>query len=119
MVSLYRKERFIRNCLTNTQFLYALKKITEESLLITQTCLCSKQPFLKTLIKGKIYIFLIFAKNIDCGYMLALPQEVVLRSTHDLCFRAKIRKKCIPLYTPILPYKSGVKGGLHYTEMLA
>ena len=31
MVSLDRKGRSIRNCLTNTQFLYALKKITEES----------------------------------------------------------------------------------------
>ena len=29
-------------------------------------------------------IFLIFAQNIDSG-------------THNLCFRAKIRKKCIPL----------------------
>ena len=30
-------------------------------------------------------IFLIFAQHIDCGY------------THNLCFRAKIRKKRIPL----------------------
>ena len=35
-------------------------------------------------------IFLIFAQNIDC--------EAVLTSTHNLCFRAKIRKnECIPL----------------------
>ena len=32
-------------------------------------------------------IFLIFAQNIDCGYT-----EAVLTRTHNLCFRAKIRK---------------------------
>ena len=32
-----------------------------------------------------------------------------LMSTHNLCFRAKIRKKCsIPLCTPLLLYKSGM-----------
>ena len=50
----------------------------------------------------KYNIFLIFAQNIDCGYTLEPPQyrliEAVLMSTHNLCFRAKIRKKCIPLY---------------------
>ena len=49
-------------------------------------------------------IFLIFAQNIDCGYTL----EVVLTSTHNLCFSAKIRKLGIPLHTPVLLYKSGV-----------
>ena len=36
-------------------------------------------------------IFLIFAQNIDYGYTLE-PPEAVLTSTHNLCFRAKIRK---------------------------
>ena len=36
--------------------------------------------------------FLIFAQNIDCGYMLESPQVGVLTSTHNICFRAKIRK---------------------------
>ena len=44
-------------------------------------------------------IFLMFAQNID---------EAVLTSTHNLCFRAKIRKIGIPLHTPVLLYKSGV-----------
>ena len=44
-------------------------------------------------------IFLIFAQNIDCGYTL------VLTSTHNLCFGAKIRKIGIPLQTPVLLYK--------------
>ena len=39
-----------------------------------------------------IAFFLVFAQNIDC--------EAVLMSTNNLCFRAKIRKNCIPLYTP-------------------
>ena len=33
-------------------------------------------------------------------------------STHNQCLRAKIRKKCIPLYTPVLLYNSGVSGGI-------
>ena len=44
--------------------------------------------------------FLIFAQNIDCGYTLEPPQcEAVLTSTHNLCFRAKIRK----MNTPVNP----------------
>ena len=43
----------------------------------------------------KIVIFFIFfAQNMDGGYT-----EAVLTSTHNLCFRAKIRKK----YTPANP----------------
>ena len=55
-------------------------------------------------------LVLIFAQNLDLGYMLEL-------STHDLCFRAKIRKKCIPLFTPVLLYESGVKG-VHVSTMM-
>ena len=52
-------------------------------------------------------IFLIFAQNIDCGYTLEPP----LTSTHNLCFEAKIRKKCIPLLKPKFYYiKVGCKG---------
>ena len=54
-------------------------------------------------------IFLIFAQNI----------EAVLTSTHNLCFEAKIRKIGIPLHTPVLLYKSGVQGGIHYTDMFS
>ena len=47
-------------------------------------------------------IFSYFAQNIDRGYTLEPPQrgEAVLRSTHNLCFRAKIRKI---VYTPVNP----------------
>ena len=60
-------------------------------------------------------IFINFAQNIDCGYTL----EPVLTSTHNLCFGAKIRKIGIPLHTPVLLYKSGVQGGIHYTDMIS
>ena len=60
-------------------------------------------------------IFLIFAQNIDCEYTL----EAVLTSTHNLCFGAKITKIGIPLHTPVFPYKSGVKGGIHYVDMFS
>ena len=36
-------------------------------------------------------------------------------STHNLCFGAKIRKIAIPLYTPVLLYKSGGSRGIHVT----
>ena len=37
--------------------------------------------------------FLIFAQSIYCGYTLEPPlNEAVLTDTHNICFRAKIRK---------------------------
>ena len=63
-----------------------------------------------------IPIFLIFAQNIDCGYTIG---EAVLTSTHNLCFGVKIRKIGIPLHTPVLLYKSGVQGGIHFTGMFS
>ena len=35
----------------------------------------------------------------------------IIKSTHNLCFGAKIRKIGIPLHIPVLLYKSGVQGG--------
>ena len=55
-------------------------------------------------------IFLIFAQNKNCGYTLEPPR---------LCYGAKIRKIGIPLHIPVLPYKSGVQGGIHYTDMFS
>ena len=56
---------------------------------------------LKVFSRNKNDIFLIFAQNIECGYMLEPPQrcltEAVLMSTHNLCYRAKIRKIRISL----------------------
>ena len=60
-------------------------------------------------------IFLIFAQNLDCGYLA----EADLTRTHTLCFGAKIRKIGIPLQTPVFLYKSGVQGGIHYTDMFS
>ena len=59
-------------------------------------------------------IFLIFAQNIDHGYEVSalILSEAVLTSTHNLCFKAKLRKR--EMYTPVNPshkftkYKSGV-----------
>ena len=45
--------------------------------------------------------------------------EAVLTSTHNLCFAAKIRTIGIPLHTPVLLYKSGVEGGMDFTDMLS
>ena len=40
-----------------------------------------------------------------------------LTCTHNLCFVAKIRIIGIPLHTPVLLYRSGVQGGIHYTDV--
>ena len=59
----------------------------------------------------KFDIFLICAQHIDCGYTLEPPTIYVLET--------KIRKIGIPLQTPVLLYKSGVQGGIHYTDMFS
>ena len=46
----------------------------------------------------KNYIFLIFAQNI----------EAVLTSIHNVCFGSKMRKKGLPLQTPVFLYKIGI-----------
>ena len=51
-------------------------------------------------------VFLIFAQNIDCGYTLEPP----LTSTHNLCFRAKIRKNEYPCKPQFDYIKMGCKG---------
>ena len=51
-------------------------------------------------------IFLIFARNIDCGYMLEPPRR---GGSNE--YPAKTRKIGIPLHTPVSLYKSGVQGG--------
>ena len=39
-------------------------------------------------------------------------------STQNLCFGAKIRKIGIHLYTPFLLYKSGLKWGINYMDII-
>ena len=39
--------------------------------------------------------------------------------THNLCFGPNIRKLSIPLHTPVLPYKSGVDGGIRSTDVFS
>ena len=60
-------------------------------------------------------VFNIFAQNIDCVYMI----QNLCFGTHNLCIGVKIRKIGIPLHTPVLLYKSGVQGGIHYTDMFS
>ena len=56
---------------------------------------------------GKKMLFFLFLLKTSIG-------EAVLTSTHNLCFGAKIRKIGI---SPVLVYKSGVQGGIHFTDM--
>ena len=59
----------------------------------------------------KIYIFLVFAQNIDCWYTLDPLVEAVLTSAHNLCFGSKIRKIGIPHLNPRFSVqKLGLRG---------
>ena len=53
-------------------------------------------------------IFLIFAQNIDCGYTLEPPRRGGSNEYPQSMFWSKNKKIGIPLYTPVLLYKSGV-----------
>ena len=39
-----------------------------------------------------IYFFLFLKENICCGYSLQVPHQVLLISTHNICFLQEIRK---------------------------
>ena len=56
--------------------------------------------------KKNVRFFLFFSQNIDCGYTL----EAVLTSTHNRCFRAKIRKNVYPYKPQFYCIKVGCKG---------
>ena len=64
-------------------------------------------------------IFLIFAQTIDCGYTLEPPRRGGSTEYPQSMFWSKNKKIGIPLHTLDLLYKSGVQGGIHYTDMFA
>ena len=65
-------------------------------------------------------IYLRFAQNIDCGYTLEPPRRGGSNEYPQSMVWSKNKKKIdIPLDTPVLLYKSGVQGGIHYTDMFS
>ena len=77
---------------------------------------------LKISLEKKLIVFNISTQNIPCGYKFG---KAILTSTRDsneyprCLFWIKIRKLGIPLQTPVFLYKSGVKGGIHFTDMFS
>ena len=72
---------------------------SEDCMHITKTRLYNFDPLkphfyiVKLGFTGVYNIFLTFLKNIDCGYLLEqYLTEVVLTSTHNLCFEQKYEK---------------------------
>ena len=53
------------------------------------------------------------------GTKLDLPRQGGADKYPQSMFWIKDRKQFILLYTPVLLYKSGVKGGIHFTDMLS
>ena len=65
-------------------------------------------------------IFLIFAQNIDCGYILEPPRRGGSNEYPQYMFWSKNEKNGFnPLQSPVLLYKTGVHGGKHYTDMFS
>ena len=66
------------------------------------------------------YIFKISDQNLACWYMFEPPRQVVLTSTHNLCFGAKkIRKVGITPKYPSFLYKSEVYRSIHCMDMFS
>ena len=63
--------------------------------------------------------FLIFAQNIDCGYTLEPPRRGGSNEYPQSMFWSKNKEIGIPLHTPVSLYKSGVQGGIYYTDMFS
>ena len=61
-------------------------------------------------------IFLIFTQNIDCANMLEPPLGGGSNKYPQSMFWGKYKKN---RHTPVLLYKSGVQGGIHYTDMFS
>ena len=67
---------------------------------------------------GNIFdIFLMFAQNIDCGYTLEPPRRGGSEYPQSM-FWSKNKKN---MYTPAYPSfaKSGIQGGIHFTDMFS
>ena len=60
-------------------------------------------------------MFLIFAQNIDCGYTLEPPQGGGSNEYPQSMLWSKNKKNMYP----VLQYKSGVRGGIHFTDMFS
>ena len=67
----------------------------------------------------KIDIFLIFAQNIDCGHTLEPSHRGGSNEYPQSMFWGKNKKNRYSWHTPVLLYKSGVQGGIHYTDMFS
>ena len=70
------------------------------------------QIFFKSENENFMDIFFIFTQSIDCGYTLEPTRRQSM-------FWSKNKKMRVPLHTPVLLYKSGVKGGMHVTDMFS
>ena len=89
-----------------------------------KTCPCNIQRFfssvkIENFTRKKFDIFNILAQNIDCGYTLEPPRRGGSNEYPQSMFWSKNKKIGIPLHTPVLLYKSGVQGGIHYTDMFS
>ena len=75
---------------------------------ITKTRLCNIQRFF-TAVKMTIFSRNLFTFSYFCSKH-RLWVQVRTASSISLCFRAKIRKQCVPLKTPFYYIKVGCKG---------
>ena len=91
------------------------KKTIVQMALFTKTCPCNIQRILENF--GELWMFIIFAQNIDRGYMLEPPRRSRSNEYPQSMFWIK-NKIGLPLYTTVLLYKIRVYG-IYYTDMLS
>ena len=86
------------------------------------TCCKPQRPVLshQAVIYINFDIFLIFARNIDCGYRLEPPRRGGSNKYPQSMFWSKNKKnRFTPVYSSFNIYKSVVQGGILFTDMLS
>ena len=92
-----------------------LKNITTKALISPMNTLAD-WPLSQLQIRGGSHMifFLFLHENICCGYSLKRLGEALLMSTHNICFRAEIRKVSI-FFVEKKKKKSTLSGAMTFT----
>ena len=93
-----------------------------EEVNITKTCTYNKQGFfevLKLKFSAENFGYLSYFCSKHRLYTLGPPRRGGSNKYSQPMFWSKNKKIGMPLHIPVLLYKSGVQGGIHYTDMFS
>ena len=98
--------------ITKTRLFKYTEIFTSENWRFSDTKKKKKKKKKTTTTKNKkTLIFFIILLKTDCGYSLELPRRGGSYEYPQSMFSSKNKKKCLPLWTPVLIHKSWVWGG--------